>query len=78
MILNYFIADYLLKKKWPSHKVKLVITAVDTVAYLFLYFLLFRKMHNNLMGALIFLMVISVIQYFRSKKMDVFIKSRLV
>ncbi len=78
MILNYFVANYLLKKKWPSHKVKLVITAIDTIGYLFLYFLLFRKMNNNLMGLLVFLIVISVIQYFRSKKMDVFMKSRLL
>jgi hypothetical protein len=76
MFFNYFIADYLLKKRWTANKIKLLLTFTDMAAYLFLYLIIFTSRELNVGRTLFFLWLISVVSYFRTKKLDAYLKEK--
>jgi len=76
MLLDYFIANYLLNKKVAKNKVWLYLNSWYILINLLLYFLVFRKINNHFSGVVIFLLVVAIFQYFRSRRITAYINSR--
>lgn len=74
MILDNYIAKYLLNKNISVRKTKICLNIIYTVVNVFLYFTIFNKINKSKINFIIFLVIAIYFQLYRVKQLDLFIK----
>jgi len=74
MLLDYYIAKYLLAKNVSVKKIKFCLSIFNVSVYTILYFSIYRKINKSVIGIIIFLCIIIILQIYRTKKLSSFFR----
>jgi hypothetical protein len=74
MLLDYYIAKYLLAKNVSVKKIKFCLSIINGSVYTILYFSIYRQINKSVIGIIIFLGIIIIFQIYRTKKLRSFFR----
>ena len=76
MIFDNYIASVLLNKNWAINNIKILLRSLHFITNTCLYFFVFKKINNSIIGIFIFIAVILFFEIIRTQKLSIYLQHK--